>query len=443
MTAKVRWESQTPNYQAYQAPSVFPGSSSPSGHPQFITLSSEAIAQTALGDSRPLARPAQNKKRARGEQGCYSTGQWRGHDGAFSLFHCQNSLGKRVGWREADRCSAQKRRPPTRRGASQISARETARPSHGRKWDTTLQGVTDIPSLLDPTGTTTYARTLHDNLPRLLPNRRAPRHLQGASRSHRQHRRARAQIWQRRHPAGGKEFAPRFARTAAELARTIQAARATRGAHSPIPTFETHEEVTALLFQDRFIDLVIPRGSKALVREIPDSVDGPRGRALRDIPGRVRGQRESDVYCGEIDYPAACNTTRTLLVHQARLRRSGPTWRMRCSQSPTNNSRPIATLLETHVLPAPPEAYTTEHLSLTLAVRTVPSLAADIAHINEHGSHHELRLEDHAGFTPAMEIVRTCVGVKTSEVQITDIHQSKVYNPMINNDDTKANHSVP
>ena len=42
----------------------------------------------------------------------------------------------------------------------------------------------------------------------------------------------------------------------------------------------------------------------------------------------------------------------------------------------------------THVLPAPPEAYTTEHLSLTLAVRTVPSLAVAIAHINEHGSHH-------------------------------------------------------
>ena len=41
-----------------------------------------------------------------------------------------------------------------------------------------------------------------------------------------------------------------------------------------------------------------------------------------------------------------------------------------------------------NVHPAPPEAYTTEHLSLTLAVRTVPSLAAAIAHINAHGSHH-------------------------------------------------------
>jgi glutamate-5-semialdehyde dehydrogenase len=34
----------------------------------------------------------------------------------------------------------------------------------GEKWDTMLQGVTDIISLLDLTGTVTYARSLHDNL---------------------------------------------------------------------------------------------------------------------------------------------------------------------------------------------------------------------------------------------------------------------------------------
>ena len=34
----------------------------------------------------------------------------------------------------------------------------------GEKWDTMLQGVTDIASLPDPTGTITYARALHDNL---------------------------------------------------------------------------------------------------------------------------------------------------------------------------------------------------------------------------------------------------------------------------------------
>ena len=44
--------------------------------------------------------------------------------------------------------------------------------------------------------------------------------------------------------------------------------------------------------------------------------------------------------------------------------------------------------LSTHVFPATPEAYMTEYLSLTLAVRTVPSLTAAIEHINKHGSHH-------------------------------------------------------
>jgi len=63
--------------------------------------------------------------------------------------------------------------------------------------------------------------------------------------------------------------------------------------------------------------------------------------------------------------------------------------------SALSSSSPAAagTALSTHhtlarALPAPPEAYTTEHLSLTLAVLTVPSLATAIAHINSHGSHH-------------------------------------------------------
>ena len=58
------------------------------------------------------------------------------------------------------------------------------------------------------------------------------------------------------------------------------------------------------------------------------------------------------------------------------------------TSSPTKKAPYNHPNLQTHVLPAPPETYTTEHLSLTLAVRTVPSLAAAIVHINKHGSHH-------------------------------------------------------
>ncbi len=71
---------------------------------------------------------------------------------------------------------------------------------------------------------------------------------------------------------GGKESV----RTAAELARTIQAALwRTALPGTFIQTVETRAEVTALLSQDRYIDLVIPRGSNALVREIQHSTRIP------------------------------------------------------------------------------------------------------------------------------------------------------------------------
>jgi glutamate-5-semialdehyde dehydrogenase len=71
---------------------------------------------------------------------------------------------------------------------------------------------------------------------------------------------------------GGKESA----RTAAALARAIQAALA-RTALPPsfVQTVETRAEVSALLAQDRYIDLVIPRGSNALVRSIQHSTRIP------------------------------------------------------------------------------------------------------------------------------------------------------------------------
>lgn len=43
---------------------------------------------------------------------------------------------------------------------------------------------------------------------------------------------------------------------------------------------------------------------------------------------------------------------------------------------------------ESHVRHSKDEDYTTEHLSLTLSVLTVPSLSYAIKHINSHSSHH-------------------------------------------------------
>ncbi|KAH9975674.1 gamma-glutamyl phosphate reductase [Lactifluus volemus] len=250
----------------------------------------------------------------------------------------------------------------------------------GDKWDTMLQGVTDIAALPDPTGSITYARSLHDDLelyrvtcpigvllvifesrPEVIINIAALALKSGN-----------AAILK-----GGKEST----RTTAELTRTIQAALGRTALPGTfIQTVETRAEVTALLDQDRYIDLVIPRGSNALVRSIQQSTriavmghaDGLCAIYLDESADREKAKRI--VVDAKIDYPAACNAVETLLVHESLLETIWPE---------------VATrLFSTHVLPATSEAYTTEHLSLTLSVRTVPSLSAAIAHINKHGSHH-------------------------------------------------------
>ena len=94
----------------------------------------------------------------------------------------------------------------------------------------------------------------------------------------------------------------------------------------------------------------------------------------------------------QIDYPAACNAAETLILHESVLPTIWPgiakallaaDVTLLCD-GPSLGALPASP----HVQPAPPDAYTTEHLSLTLSVLTVPSLGAAIAHINAHSSHH-------------------------------------------------------
>jgi glutamate-5-semialdehyde dehydrogenase len=95
-------------------------------------------------------------------------------------------------------------------------------------------------------------------------------------------------------------------------------------------------------------------------------------------------------------YPAACNSVETLLVQDsalstifpavaAALADKGVSLRCDPDSKAALSSVPSAAAAVTD---ATPEDFDTEHLSLTLAVKTVPSLDVAIAHINTHGSHH-------------------------------------------------------
>lgn len=147
--------------------------------------------------------------------------------------------------------------------------------SSASKFDDMVQGISDVAALPDPTGIVTYASQLDDDLslyriscpigvllvifearPEVIVNIASLAIKSGN-----------AAILK-----GGKESL----HTQVVLSKVIREALATtKLPESYIQTVETREEVNALLAQDRFIDLVIPRGSNALVRNIQRSTQIP------------------------------------------------------------------------------------------------------------------------------------------------------------------------
>ncbi|KAL5536804.1 PRO2 [Sanghuangporus sanghuang] len=276
----------------------------------------------------------------------------------------------------------------------------------GDKWDAMLQGVMDVAALPDPTGNVSYASELDDNLelyrvscpigvllvifearPEVVVNIAALAVKSGN-----------AAILK-----GGKEST----RTTALLSQAIRTALSkTQLPHDYIQTIQTREEISSLLSQDRYIDLVIPRGSNSLVRHIQNNTRIPvMGHAdglctvfLDESADEAKAVRI--VVDSKTDYPAACNAAETLLVHEKLLTTLWPNVAkalleagvlLLCdtpSLSVLQNLPVPVPNLSTRVRPSKPEDYSTEHLSLTLSVFTVPSLSAAIQYINAHSSHH-------------------------------------------------------
>ncbi|KZT07475.1 gamma-glutamyl phosphate reductase [Laetiporus sulphureus 93-53] len=304
------------------------------------------------------------------------------------------------------------------------------------KWDSMLQGVTDVAGLPDPNGVVTYANELDDELelyrvscpigvllvifearPEVVINIAALAIKSGN-----------AAILK-----GGHESN----QTSQLLSKAIQTALSrTSIPSSYIQTIQTRAEVSALLSLDQYIDLVIPRGSNSLVRSIKNNTRIPvMGHAdglcsvyldeAADLDKAVRIVLDS-----KTNYPAACNAVETLIVHESLLSTVWPAVakallaadvQLLCDAptlSALSSLSPAPANFSTHVHPSTPDAYTIEHLNLTLSVIAMPSLAEAIRFINAHSSHHtdSIVTEDPAAasmFCRGVDSAGTFVNVST------------------------------
>jgi glutamate-5-semialdehyde dehydrogenase len=156
----------------------------------------------------------------------------------------------------------------------------------------------------------------------------------------------------------------------------------------------SHEQIQELLELDEYIDLVIPRGGKGLIKVVAEQSRIPVVKHYEGIC-HVYLDEGCDLEAGleiAIDskclMPEVCNAAETLLVSKAiagelpriveALRKRDVTVRG-CGQT-----QAVAAGVE----PATGEDWRTEYLDLIISIRVVADVEEAIQHVNRYGSHH-------------------------------------------------------
>lgn len=163
----------------------------------------------------------------------------------------------------------------------------------------------------------------------------------------------------------------------------------------------TREETLELLKLDKYVDLIIPRGSNSFVRFVQDNTRIPvlghaDGVCHLYIDGSADIEKAVSITVdSKTQYPAACNAIETLLVDRSiapqflpkvaialqelnvELRADELTRNILSGNFPNSN-----------LIPTTEEDWETEYSDKILSIRIVDALEDAIAHINHYGSKH-------------------------------------------------------
>ncbi len=153
------------------------------------------------------------------------------------------------------------------------------------------------------------------------------------------------------------------------------------------------EAVMALLAQDRYVDLIIPRGGEDFVRVVAERSRIP---VLKHDKGLVHLFVDASAEIpmaveltlnAKAQRPSVCNALETLLVHQDGAAAVLPAVAARLTAAGVEmRGCPRTRALVPGAAPAQEADWDAEYLDLILAVRVVTDLDDAIAHIRRHGT---------------------------------------------------------
>jgi glutamate-5-semialdehyde dehydrogenase len=184
--------------------------------------------------------------------------------------------------------------------------------------------------------------------------------------------------------------------TATALVRVLRAAVAAQGVpEDAVSLVLGRERVNELLGMHALVDMVIPRGSKALVEYVQANTRIP---VLGHSEGvcHIYVDRDVDealalrvIDDAKTDYPAACNAVETVLVHAEVAAEFLPKLaeRLRARGVELHGDATVRQILR-DVPVKDVDDWHTEYGELAVSIGVVWSLDAAIEHIHEHGSSH-------------------------------------------------------
>ena len=162
-----------------------------------------------------------------------------------------------------------------------------------------------------------------------------------------------------------------------------------------INLIKTREDVKELLKMDKYIDLLIPRGSNNLVKYIQENTKIP-------VLGHTEGichiyiDKDADYekavkvsIDSKIQYPAACNAVETLLVHKDTAKKLLPLLISEFKkESVLVKGDELTRKIVSNIEPATEEDWKTEYSDKIISIKIVNTLQDAVNHINLYGSGH-------------------------------------------------------
>jgi glutamate-5-semialdehyde dehydrogenase len=168
----------------------------------------------------------------------------------------------------------------------------------------------------------------------------------------------------------------------------------------PVEAVQTIDEfgregATELMQARGYVDVLIPRGSASLISTVVSESTVP---VIETGAGVVHVYLDESadldmaveiVSNAKVQRPSVCNALETLLVHEAAVDRLLPAvlGRLR-EQGVTLHSDEATRAVFADAVPATDEDWSTEYMTLDLAVKVVPDLDGALDHIRSYSTHH-------------------------------------------------------